>query len=159
MLRYNILFYGISALVFIIDQLTKVIVKKSFFPGEIVRVLPFLNLTFVENKGIAFGLFHDGGDIKQYVLLVFTIIAIAVLIYMFYALKDNSSKRAVMFGFIMGGALGNLYDRLFHGAVVDFIEVYYRTFHWPVFNMADTFITIGIAFIFYFQIFKKEHII
>ncbi len=159
MYKKNLVFYLTLCLVFLADQATKYIVKKTFQQGEVLKLLPFFNLTYVENKGIAFGIFHRGGELKQIILLLSTVFAIALLFYLFYSIKDDSKKRAVVFGLIAGGALGNLYDRVFYGAVVDFLEIYYKSFHWPVFNIADTFITIGIILIFFFQIVKKEHII
>lgn len=156
--KKDIVFIFTIIVVFFIDQLTKYIVKKTFISGEVVRLLPFLNFTFVENKGIAFGILHKGGDLKHLILLVVTILAIILLFYLFYSVKNFSIKRAIIFGLIAGGALGNLYDRIFNGAVVDFIEIYYKNFHWPVFNIADTFITCGIILIFFFQLIKKEHI-
>lgn len=158
MVNRNFIFFSTIFLVFFLDQITKYIVKKTFISGEVIKILPFLNLTFVENKGIAFGILHRGGDLKQLIILISTIFAIILLFYLFYSVKNFTIKRAIIFGFIAGGAFGNLYDRVFYGAVVDFIELYYKRFHWPVFNVADTFITVGIILIFYFHIIKKEQI-
>lgn len=158
MAKKNLIFYLTISSVFFIDQITKHIIKKTFLPGEVVKLLPFLNLTFVENKGIAFGILHKGGDFKHLIIIVSTVLAIILLFYLFYSHKTFSLKRTIIFGLIAGGAIGNFYDRIFNGAVIDFIELYYKSFHWPVFNIADTFITIGIILIFFFQIIKREHI-
>ncbi|MCX7990587.1 MAG: signal peptidase II [Proteobacteria bacterium] len=159
MVKRNSLFFITIFLVFFADQISKHIIKKIFLPGQVLKVFPFLNLTFVENKGIAFGILHRGGDLKHLIILIFTVLAIGLLFYLFYSSEKFLVKRAIIFGFIAGGAIGNLYDRVFYGAVVDFIELYYKSFHWPVFNIADTFITIGIVLIFFFQIIRKEHIL
>jgi signal peptidase II len=156
MARYNFIFYSSSILIFILDQVAKIIVKSTFSLGESRRIVPSFNLTYVENRGIAFGFLHQGGDLKYYFLIVVTFIAVAILFYMFYAMKNATVLKTITLALIMGGALGNLYDRLFRGAVIDFLDVYAGRFHWPVFNIADSSITIGILLILYWQLVRKE---
>ena len=156
--RFSFIFIASSFIVFILDQCTKIWIKSTLIITQSKKILPFFSLTYVENKGIAFGMFHNGGNIKHYALLIATLIAISAIIYLFYSSKNLSVSKSLIFGMIIGGAFGNLYDRFFRGYVIDFLDFYLVNKHWPVFNLADSFITIGILFIFYKQIFKKEEI-
>lgn len=159
MTRYKFIFFASVLVVFILDQATKIWVKNTFLLYETKKVLPFFNLSYVENRGIAFGMFHKGGDLKHYFLLLATLIAIFAIFYMFFSSEKSSVSKSVIFGIIVGGAFGNLYDRIVRGYVIDFFDFYVGNHHWPVFNVADSFITIGMLLIFYLQIFKKEEII
>lgn len=159
MARYNFIFFASALLVFILDQATKLWVKSTFLLYESRKVLPFFSLSYIENRGIAFGMFHKGGDVKHYTLLLATIIAIIAIFIMFFSSKKGSVSKSFVYGIIVGGAFGNLYDRFVRGYVIDFLDFYIGSHHWPVFNVADSFITIGILLIFYLQIFRKEEII
>lgn len=158
MKRFNFLFFSIALFVFITDQTTKIWALYKLINGYSIKVLPFLNFTLVMNEGIAFGLFHDGGSIKNYLLIFITSIATIILLFYHFKMKNPSGIKAILLALVFGGAIGNLYDRIFRGYVVDFIDIYVGSFHWPVFNLADTYITIGLLIIFYLQIIKKEHI-
>lgn len=158
MKRYNFLFFSTALLVFITDQATKIWALYKLANGYPVKVLPFLNFTLVMNEGIAFGLFHEGGNIKNYLLIIITSIATVIILLYHIRMKNHSGLKAIILAFVFGGAVGNLYDRIFRGFVVDFIDLYVGSFHWPVFNLADTYITIGLIIIFYLQIIKKEQI-
>lgn len=159
MVKYKFTFFCVAILVFILDQTSKLVVKSKFALYESKRILPFFNLSYVENKGIAFGMFHNGGDIKHYLLLVSTVIAILTILYLFYKDKNGGVLKASIFGMIIGGAAGNFYDRVVRGFVIDFFDFHLGDHHWPVFNVADSFITVGILMIFYRQIVKKEDIL
>ncbi len=159
MVRYNFIFLASAILVFILDQVTKIWVRINFLPYESKKILPFFSLSYVENRGIAFGILHKGGNIKHYLLLTATVIAILSVFYIFFSHKRPSVARSFIFGIIIGGAFGNLYDRFVRGYVIDFLDFYIGNNHWPVFNIADCFITIGILLIFYLQIFRKENIL
>lgn len=158
MRRYNFIFFATALIVFIFDQTTKLVIKNTFLLYESKKVLPFFSLSYVENKGIAFGVFHDGGNIKNYLLLTATVLAITAIFIIFFRDKRSTVLKSLIFGFIIGGAFGNLYDRSFRGYVVDFLDFHVGRYHWPVFNVADCFITIGILLVFYLQVFKKEEI-
>ena len=113
----------------------------------------FINFELVWNKGIAFGLFSlEGGLLYQIIsLLIFLIIIILI----YFILKSNGFEK---FGFILilGGALGNLFDRIFYKAVPDFIDLHINDFHWFIFNIADIFITIGVLCLILVEIFFKK---
>jgi len=158
MKRYNFLFFIFSFLVFIIDQSTKIWALNKLIIGNPTKITPFLNFTLVLNEGIAFGIFHDGGPVKDYLLIAITIIATIFLLIFYFKMPNPNGLKTIILAFVFGGAVGNIYDRVSRGYVVDFIDIHFKNFHWPVFNIADTFITIGLILIFYLQIFKKEQI-
>ena len=143
------------ASLFLIDRVSKIlIIKKSqeIMGGEIFSSR-FINFELIWNKGIAFGLFSlDAGVFYQLIsLLIFFIVVILI----FFILKSNGFEK---FGFILilGGALGNLFDRIFYKAVPDFIDLHINNFHWFIFNIADIFITIGVICLILVEIFFKK---
>ena len=129
--------------VVLLDQFTKAVVQASLFPGESVTVIPgFFNLTYVRNPGAAFGLLASGNPavVIPFFVVLTIIIGIGIL---YYYKQSNPGQRAHRWGLslILGGAAGNLIDRVRLGEVVDFIDVGW----WPVFNLADSSIVVGIA--------------
>tara|TARA_Y100000768_G_scaffold7838_1_gene5455 strand:+ start:1565 stop:1963 length:399 start_codon:yes stop_codon:yes gene_type:complete len=106
-----------------------------------IELLPFINLHLIWNKGIAFGLFSFSEKLNYNLLTVLILIIIAVVFWMIIRTKGLEK-----YGFLMvfGGSLGNVYDRLFYSSVPDFIDIYYKNFHWFIFNVADIFITLGV---------------
>lgn len=132
----------ITALVLVLDQLTKYWVATTLqAEGDITVIRGFLNLSYTENRGIAFGMLNNGH--MQWLLIVISVAAIVVVL--FYLLRAPKTSRVLLvsLGLLAGGISGNLIDRIRLGRVIDFIEVYYQSYHWPVFNMADTAISIG----------------
>ncbi len=144
----------LSALVIILDQLSKMWVVGHFAIFESQVVIPGLfNLTYLTNKGAAFGLLN--GNYGAWRQIFFVVIAVIVLIGMIIAirrLKEQDSICAVALGLIAGGAIGNLLDRLRLGSVVDFLDFYYKGHHWPAFNVADSAITVGVGLLVLHQI-------
>ena len=143
------------ASLFLIDRVSKIlIIKKSqeIMDGEIFSSR-FINFELIWNKGIAFGLFtSDGGMFYQ---LISLLIILIVMILIYFITKSKGFEK---FGFIMilGGALGNLFDRIFYKAVPDFIDLHINNFHWFIFNIADIFITIGVICLILVEIFFKK---
>ena len=138
-------------LVFLFDRLSKIYViflDNKFFGSEIFSSR-FLNISLTWNEGIAFGLLRFNEKIF-YNLLTF-IILIIILIIFFMVLKSYGFKKYSLL-MILGGALGNVYDRIFYGAVPDFIDFHIGNFHWFIFNVADIFITLGIFFMIIIEI-------
>lgn len=131
----------ISLVVMIFDQVTKHLVRTSIKPFEVIKILPFLQIVHIRNEGAAFGLFSDFGNIT---FIIISIIAIIVVIYLI--LKDKKDR--ITLSLILGGATGNLIDRIIYGNVTDFIDLYAGRFHWPAFNVADSALTIGISLMF-----------
>ena len=128
----------ISVLVVLFDQLTKHLVRNFIDPFETIKVLPFLHLISIRNEGAAFGLFKGFGNVT------FIIVSIAAIMFVIYLmLKSNEDKLGL--SLILGGAIGNLIDRVISGSVTDFIDVFAGRLHWPAFNVADSALTIGLA--------------
>jgi signal peptidase II len=141
--RYGFLLL-VAALTFLADQLSKVVVKATMEPGEVIPVIPpVLDLHFITNRGVAFGLFARFGD-------VFVPVALVIMAVIFGYYRSLTTRRLWLrfaLGMQLGGALGNLLDRLRFGSVVDFVEFHIDAinFHWPVFNVADSAICIGVG--------------
>lgn len=129
--------------VLVIDLGTKAWVSGMFRLGESRPVIEnFFHLTLVHNKGAAFGM---GNTLSSVFFIVVSIAALAYLAYLYYQLGDQEKYAIWGIGLIMSGALGNLIDRLRNGYVVDFLDVFISTHHWPAFNVADAAITIGVV--------------
>jgi len=137
--------------IFLLDRLSKIYViflDNKFFGSEIFSS-KFLNISLIWNEGIAFGLLSFNEKIF-YNLLTFIILVITLIIF-FMVLKSYGLKKYSLL-MILGGALGNVYDRIFYGAVPDFIDFHIGNFHWFIFNVADIFITLGIIFMIIIEI-------
>jgi signal peptidase II len=137
----------LSLAVLVLDQWTKWLVEVHLPHSVSHELVPgLLNLTHVKNTGVAFGLFAShGADGGAWVLVAMGLVALgAVFLYFrFASVRDRLLLAAL--ALIVGGAVGNLIDRLASGAVTDFVDVYVGTYHWPAFNVADSAITVGIA--------------
>ena len=131
----------LAAIVIGLDLVSKqVMLALIFDPPRRIDVLPFLNFAPVWNPGISFGMLADGGDVMRYLL---TALALAVAGWLIWKVPQFQRLERLGAGLIAGGAIGNAIDRLRFGKVVDFIDVYVQTWHWPAFNIADAAITIG----------------
>src|SRR5690349_24069573 len=136
------LWFLLAAAVVAADQATKAIVLSRFLVGEGVVVTPYFNMVLVYNKGAAFSFLSDAPGWQTPLLIVFALVAIAIV----GTLLVRSPGRRLLctgFAFILGGALGNLIDRLRYGQVVDFLDFHAAGWHWPAFNVADSAITLG----------------
>ena len=139
------LYFGlaISGLVIVVDQVSKIIVLSALGPFQGVSVTPFFNLVVVLNTGISFGLFASEGELARYLLVALALI-VSIILMRWLASSTNRFVCAAL-GMIIGGAFGNVIDRLVHKAVVDFLDFHLYGWHWPAFNVADSAITIGVA--------------
>src|SRR5215467_13584260 len=130
-----------------LDRWTKILIQKRFDLNESASVIDgFFNITYVRNTGVAFGIFSSvSTPAKSILLSVFT--AVAAIVVVTYSLRSPSGNRLLQtaLALILGGALGNLYDRIAYRYVVDFLEFYVGAYHWPSFNVADSAISIGVA--------------
>ena len=141
MTRRTGLFLACAAAVVALDQATKVVASSRLETGESISVLgDFIRLTLVHNTGAAFGLFP--GSRVPFILV--SVLAIGVVLYLFLRDTYRSAWNRTLLGCILGGAIGNLVDRVRLGWVVDFIDVGYGTARWPVFNVADSAVTLGV---------------
>ena len=140
--------FGIAAAIIALDQLVKALVLAWFTPYERVEVTGFLNLVLVFNKGAAFSFLAQQDGWQRWGLAAFALVASVVLAVL---IVRNPAKRLFCAGLalILGGALGNLIDRVRFGHVVDFVDVHAAGWHWPAFNVADSAISIGAALLIY----------
>ena len=141
--------------IFLFDRLSKLYViylDKKFFGSEIFYS-KFLNIVLVWNEGVAFGLFSFSTNLFYNILSI--IIFVIILIIFFMIIKSNGFKKYSLL-MILGGALGNFYDRIFYNAVPDFIDFHIGNFHWFIFNVADIFITLGVIFMIILELSIKK---
>ncbi|MDW7680233.1 MAG: signal peptidase II [bacterium] len=142
-----------SLFIVLIDQLTKIAVLKNMHYLESVQILgDFLRLTFIKNPGIAFGI--EVGN-KLFFTIFAAIASLLILIYLFRIKPEDFWSRFALAS-ILGGAIGNLIDRILYQEVIDFIDI--RIIHWPVFNVADIAVTVGMVILIASVIFNKQHI-
>ena len=128
-----------------LDRITKVIVLQQMRIGETNPIVPgFFSLTHVRNRGAAFGLLADAGAFRDAFLIFVAVAAVGALSWLLVHMETDRLWERAGAAAVIGGALGNLYDRLAYGSVVDFLDVYYRQWHWPAFNVADSAITVGV---------------
>ena len=139
--KENILFLTISLIVFILDRISKNKILKDY-NDQNYFINDFLNIDLVWNIGIGFGLLSTDSTLL-YNLVTILIGFVIVILFNFLILSENIDK--LIYSIIIGGALGNLYDRIKFKSVPDFIDLHYNNFHWFIFNVADIFITLGIV--------------
>jgi len=137
----------ILSITIILDQLTKYIAFIVLFKDKQVLIINhFLNFRPVWNDGISFGMFQGYGN---YGRIVFIIIALIISLWIIIYSKKLNTIGFIGYNLIAGGAIGNVIDRVIYGKVIDFIDVHYKGYHWPTFNMADSFIFIGVLLFIY----------
>ena len=131
--------------IIILDQVSKVWVTRVIASYETVRLIPgLLNLVQVRNRGMAFGMLNRAGtDWLSYVLIAATLAAVGVIVFWFARLERGSYGAVVGLSLVLGGAIGNLIDRIRLHEVVDFLDFHVGHYHWPAFNLADSAITVG----------------
>ena len=143
----------LSLLIFIVllDQISKLVVDRTMPLNYSISVIEdFFNLTYIRNTGAAFCIFAgSSAALRQPFLILFSLLAIGFIIMMLRRLPEAEKGLMVALTFILGGALGNLIDRLLYGEVIDFLDFYWSRFHWPAFNFADSFITVGVTLTLY----------
>lgn len=145
---------GLSVLVIILDQISKAWITQHFAYGESLYVLSVFNLVLVHNTGAAFSFLNDAGGMQRW---LFSVIAVVASVWIIWLLRKHAGQTlfAMALSLILGGALGNLIDRITYGYVVDFLSFHWNEHYFPAFNLADSAITCG-AFILIFDSFKKE---
>jgi signal peptidase II len=146
-------------LVFIVvtDQLTKFIVDQTMPLNHSIPVIDNLfSLTYIRNTGAAFGILAgSAAAFRLPFLLLFSLLAIGFIFIMLRRLPDRETGLITALSFILGGAVGNLIDRVLYGEVIDFLDFYWSNYHWPAFNLADSFITVGVGITVYYLIRAK----
>ncbi len=155
MLKKKIIIFYIALLTFILDRLSKLyILKLTEIENKTnIQITSFLDLNLVFNKGIAFGLLSFD-QIASYNIVTIVIIIITIIILVMSLNSTGIEK--IGFSLIFGGSLGNIFDRIYYRAVIDFIDININNIHWFIFNFADIFISIGVIILIFFEIFKKK---
>ncbi len=136
----------------ILDQLSKFLIERAFAPYQEWTLLPFLSLRLAYNTGAAFSFLHDAGGWQRGFL---SVVSVAIMIWLatwIHRLAPSERRLAWPLALILGGAAGNLIDRLVAGAVTDFISLHYRDWYWPTFNLADAAISIGVVTLILFSL-------
>ncbi len=157
MSKKHLLDFSIIIFIFLIDRVSKLLIIRSpeTYEQYGISVTSFLNFNLIWNEGIAFGLFSFDNKLYYNSLTIFIILVTIIIIWLMY-----KSERFEKFSFMMivGGSLGNIYDRVFYSAVPDFIDIHINNFHWFIFNVADIFITLGIICLISIEIFSNKKI-
>lgn len=135
---------ALAAVVLVLDQLSKAWILDSFLQTERQSVTSFFNLVLVFNPGASFSFLADAGGWQKW---FFVTLALAISLWLLRLLREHAHERLLptALALILGGALGNVIDRLRHGAVVDFLDFHLAGYHWPAFNVADSAITVGVV--------------
>ena len=148
--------YLISLFVFLLDILSKNFIQKKIIYGEQVEITSFLSLVHFQNTGAAFSFLSDQGGWQRYFLIAISLLAVLYIPWLINQYKKNI---LIVIGLllILGGAIGNLYDRISYGYVIDFIYLHIAEFYWPAFNVADSSISLGVLLFLYgsFKNYKK----
>lgn len=134
----------LSLLAVILDQASKLAIAGSMQLYESIQVMPFFKLTYVHNTGAAFSFLSEAGGWQRWFFAGLAVVISAVIAVWLTRLKKHETLLAVALALVLGGAVGNLIDRLAYGYVIDFLDVYYDSWHWPAFNIADSAITLGV---------------
>jgi signal peptidase II len=135
---------GLSAVVIALDLYTKHLVQSALVYGEHVTVTSFFDLVLFLNQGAAFSFLANAGGWQRVFFSVFALVAAGIIIHLLRKHPDQKTF-CLALSLVLGGALGNLYDRLALGHVVDFLYFHYHDYYWPAFNVADSAITVGVA--------------
>ncbi len=137
----------LSALVLVIDQTTKRVVDTTLRLYESIPLLPSFSLTYLRNQGAAFSFLSGAGGWQRWFFIGLAVIASVMICFWIRQIPNDRKFEASAWALVLGGALGNLIDRVLYGYVIDFLDVYYGEWHWPAFNVADSAITVGVIFL------------
>lgn len=149
-------YFGIAIIVIVIDQITKWVASSSLTLHEQNPVMPSFNFTLMHNYGAAFSFLSNAGGWQRWFFTIIAIVISIVLIVWITRLKANEKWLGIALGLVLGGAIGNLIDRMAYGYVVDFVQWYYDRFYWPAFNIADAAISVGAVILLLTSFFGDE---
>ncbi|MES9875364.1 MAG: signal peptidase II [Candidatus Sedimenticola sp. 6PFRAG7] len=145
----------LSVIIVGLDQISKQLVESSLMVYETVPLVPFFNLTLAYNEGAAFSFLSDQGGWQRWFFSALALIVSIIMVFWMKRLQQSEWPIAISLSLIVGGAIGNLIDRVLFGHVIDFLDIYYQQWHWPAFNIADSAIFIGVIFML-FDAFRGE---
>jgi len=151
--KKKFIIFSIIFISFLLDLITKNYAINNLIINHSVSINNYLNFTLTFNYGAAFSFLSDAGGWQRWFFIIFSLIVITIIT--FFIIFDKETEY-IAFSFVLGGSLGNLYDRLLLGYVIDFIEIHYNNFYWPIFNIADISISIGIILLLYSLLIKKN---
>ena len=154
-IKKNISLIIIFFSIILFDQLTKILVIKHFQLYESMSIFPLFNLTFVVNYGFAFG-FLNNSSLNQIIVICVIFSIITYFLYLLFKTQDQFFRFSLIL--VLSGAVGNFIDRVIHGFVIDFIDIYLGSYHWPAFNIADSSITLGFILIMFNILFLNKKI-
>jgi len=146
----------ISVLVIVLDQITKVMASSQLDYAVPVAVIPMFNFTLLHNTGAAFSFLSDAGGWQRWLFTVLALVISVVLFVWLKRLKPHEKLVGISLSLILGGAIGNVIDRILYGYVIDFLDVYYQDWHFPAFNIADSAITMGAAVLIFDSLFSNK---
>jgi signal peptidase II len=136
---------GLSFLAVLLDQLSKLLIADNMQLYQSINIMPYVNLTYVHNTGAAFSFLSEAGGWQRWFFAALAIVIGSVIAVWLSRLKAHETLMAVSLSLVLGGAIGNLIDRLAYGYVIDFLDIYVQSWHWPAFNVADSAITLGVV--------------
>ncbi len=142
-------------LVIILDQASKWFILSNLNIHSVINIFPCFNIILAFNYGTSFGLLSPKTIYGAYCLIAISVLLIFILLIAFFKFRNNIEK--ILLSILIGGATANLIDRIVHGAVIDFIDVYYKNWHWPTFNIADIAITCSATCLILYNLFKKSN--
>jgi signal peptidase II len=149
-------FLWLTVIVIVLDQWSKFAIVDAMQLYQSIQVTGFFNLTYVHNYGAAFSFLHDAGGWQRWFFTAIAVFVSALILYWLNQTNKEQIRLPVAFSLILGGAIGNVYDRLVHGYVIDFLDFYYQQWHWPAFNVADSAIFLGAALLIIDMLFSDE---
>lgn len=147
----------LSGLVIVLDQASKWLAERILELHTPVPIMPSFNLTLVYNTGAAFSFLSGAGGWQRWFFSLLAVVVSAVIVFWLKRLTSEDKWTAVGLALVLGGALGNLLDRLLYGHVIDFIQWYYKSFYWPTFNIADSAISVGATVLILHSLFAHKH--
>ena len=146
----------VAVVVLIVDQCTKLLADAMLAMHQSVELLPFLALRKAYNTGAAFSFLGDASGCQRWFFIILALVVIVILLAWLRRLPPGDTRVRLALVMILGGAVGNVVDRIVYGHVIDFIDVFYGSWHWPTFNVADSAISIG-AFLLLLDVFRGSH--
>lgn len=157
-MKRRIFFFLFILLMLIVDQVSKFIIIRNLPLFSSLNVIPgFFNLIHIHNRGAIFGfLSQSESQVVFYLLTLASLVALSLVVYYFFKTPPEEKFLEISLSLIFAGALGNLIDRIFRGYVIDFVDLYFKKWHWPSFNVADASVSIGAVFLIFILLFKKR---
>lgn len=146
------MFWGFAAIILVLvaDQYSKYITDSEIANAGGIAICEYFNIVKVWNTGVSFSMFNDYGTAGLVILSIVSVTISGVLLY--WMMHETDRCKIISLGLIIGGALGNVIDRIRFGAVMDFLDFHYKSYHWPAFNVADSFICIGAGILIFLEL-------